>query len=105
MHPQKCPLCASDAHFSITHRPNGKRFECPNCTEFWIDDYAENYLSELPEFSYTDFRQRLSAQAKKTAPEHLYVIREPKDSEVTGDGYGVARAMLRSEWIDLRKAS
>lgn len=101
MSQQICPLCGTSAQFSTTGQPAGKRFSCKHCIGFWIDEYAEGYLSNLPEVTLTEFRKRLSESAKKSAPGYLYVIREPKGSEITGDGHGVARTVLKTEWVDL----
>lgn len=98
---QTCPLCGHDAQFSVTTNPNGKHFTCSHCTEFWIDGYAEKYISDVPEVARSEMKHKLSEQAQKTASGHLYVIREPKHSEITGDGHGVARTSLITEWVNL----
>lgn len=95
-----CALCGSEeATFTSTTNPRGKRFTCPHCTEFWIDEYAESYISGTPEVTRTEMRRNLSRQSQKTAAGNLYVIREPKRSEITGDGHSVARTSLITEWI------
>lgn len=97
---QTCTLCGSEAaKFTSTQNPLGKRYTCPHCTEFWIDEYAESYISGSPEVTRTEIRRNLSRQAQKTAAGHLYVIREPKRSEITGDGHSVARTSLVTEWV------
>lgn len=85
----------------MTRNPEGKRYICQHCTEFWIDQYAEHFLSNVPEISRTEMRKKLSTQAQKTADGHLYVIREPKRTEITGGGHGVASTSLETEWINL----
>jgi hypothetical protein len=98
---QSCPLCADPAVFRLTQQPHGKKFSCPHCTDFWIDESSETYLKNLPEVTFTDFRRKLSERAKKSPPGKLWVIREPRDDEIHGDGQGVAREMLKAEWIAL----
>ena len=99
---QACPLCGHDeARFNTTHFPVGKHFACQHCTEFWIDGYAEEYVASIPEVARTEMRGRLSKQAQETAAGHLYVIREPKRSEITGDGHDVARTSLITERVNV----
>ncbi|WP_148293034.1 hypothetical protein [Comamonas sp. B-9] len=102
---QTCPLCGQTASFVITSKPHGKRFTCEQCTKFWIDDYSEDYLSAIPEMAVSEMKATLSGKARKTAEGHLYVIREPKPSEITGDGHGVARTSLVTEWVSVQGQS
>lgn len=100
MRQQACPLCGNDAPFNFTANPQGKYFCCPHCSEFWIDSHCEIYLADLPEITRTGVRKKLSEYAQRVVSGHLFVIREPKPEEIHGNGHGVAREILKSEWIE-----
>ena len=96
---EHCPLCGQRAKLESTADPKGQLCTCPECVAFWIDDYAMHYLASIAEPARTEMLQQLSISATKTAPGNLYVVRQPKPSEITGDGHKVARTSLVSEWI------
>ena len=98
---QPCPLCGRDASFHATSIPEGKCFTCQHCIEFWIDEYSEDHIASIPEVARSGIQQKLSLQAQKTSAGHLYVIREPKHNEITGDGYGVAKTSLKTAWVKI----
>ena len=96
---QTCPLCDNAAaNYKITHTPFGKSFECPTCNRFFIDSSSENYLSSLPEVTKTERRAQLSKKAKACLDDDVFVIREPQSTELGGDGHGVARSAMISEY-------
>jgi len=98
---QSCPLCGQEAIFNFTYKPDGKRFHCPHCTEFWIDESSEAHLENMLKDTRDEFKQKLSLRAKKSRPDRLWVIRKPRADEAHGDGRRVARRMLIAEWVDL----
>ena len=96
---QTCPLCDNaGATYKITYAPFGKSFECPTCNRFFIDSSSENYLSSLPEVTKTERRAQLSKKAKACLDVDVFVIREPQSTELGGDGHGVARSAMISEY-------
>jgi hypothetical protein len=96
---QLCPLCDSPATYEISHQPYCKHFTCPVCTEFFIDPSSERHLSGLVEVPKTEFRKKLSAAARASGPEQIFVIRAPRPDEIGGDGHGIARTNLIAEHI------
>lgn len=94
-----CPLCSHHATFKSTENPEGQRYKCQDCGEFWIDDYAISYLARIPESNRHSTLEKLSAQVRRGHPAHVCVIRQPRPSEITGDGHGVARLSLMTEWV------
>lgn len=104
-HHQRCPLCTNDSTFSKTSNPVGKIFSCNNCKIFWIDSYSESCLESIPGDAGEEMRNKLSGHAQKSAENRLYVIREPKPSEIIGDGSKVALESFRTEWVNLSDRS
>jgi len=98
MSKQLCPLCDSPATHSMSHDPECKHFTCPVCLEFFIDESSERYLNLFGD-TQTDLRSKLSAAARKTRSDRVFVIREPRPEERGGDGRSVARLGLISEYI------
>ena len=96
---QPCPLCDSPATYEIAHQPYCKHFTCPVCAEFFIDASSERHLGGLVEVPKTEFRKKLSAAARATKPDQVFVIREPRPEERGGDGRGVARTNLIAEHL------
>ena len=97
---QLCPLCQQDAVYEIVHKPYGKRFACPVCTEFFIDQSSEAHIASMPEVTKSEVRKRLSDSAKSSKPDQLFVIREPNRDEITGDGHGSAIEMMIADWVN-----
>ena len=98
MNNQKCPLCDVTANFRLVYSPSGKIFSCKKCGEFFIDSASETYLLEIPEVTRTEVRNRLIELAKSSENERLLVIREPRNDEIHGDGRGVAKLRMLTEW-------
>ena len=96
---QACPLCDTVATFKKTNDPYGKLFTCQTCREFFIDPSSEAHLAELPEVAKTEFRLSLSKSSKSGEANQLFIIREPRNDELGGDGHGIARTQLIAEWI------
>lgn len=96
---QNCPLCDTHAGYTISHEPYCKHFTCPVCEEFFIDATSERHLGGLVEVQKTEFRKKLSAAARSTRPDQVFVIREPRHEERGGDGRGVARCNLIAEHL------
>ncbi|WPG35336.1 hypothetical protein [Variovorax sp. EBFNA2] len=97
---EPCPLCNRPASYVETQRPHrGKRFECVNCTHFFIDEVAEQVILNMVESTRSEARAKASKQAQASGPDRLYVMRAPKQNELGGDGHGVARSTMMSEWI------
>lgn len=94
-----CPLCDNMAESETVHSPYGKRFTCKSCTEFFIDQSSETYLSELPEVTKSETRKRLSESARGSGEGWLFVIREPRLDELGGDGQQIARTRMIAEWV------
>jgi len=83
---QDCPLCDTPAAYTISHNPYCKHFECSVCGRFFIDASSERHLGGLVEVPKTEFRKKLSAAARATLPNQVFVIREPLPEEREGDG-------------------
>jgi len=98
MNNQECPLCAVTADFKVVNSPFGKIFSCKECGDFFIDSASENYLLEIAEVTRTELRNRLIELAKSSKNERLLVIREPRNDEIHGDGHGVAKLRMLTEW-------
>lgn len=81
MNQQACPLCGGSATYSTVHSPEGKRFQCPACSSFFIDEGAEFHLAGLPEVTRTERRKQLSQMARETKKGRLLVIRTPTQEE------------------------
>jgi hypothetical protein len=94
----ECPLCDLAASFRFVHSPNGKLFSCKECNDFFIDSASESYLIEIPETTRTEVRDRLIDLAKSSRNGRLLVIREPRNDEIHGDGHGVAKLRMLTEW-------
>lgn len=94
-----CPLCDNMAEYERVHSPYGKRFTCQSCAEFFIDQSSEAYLSELPEVTKSETRKKLSASARDSGKDRLFVIREPRLDELGGDGQQIARTRMIAEWV------
>jgi len=99
---QACPLCNAAAAYETVHNPYGKRFSCPTCGDVFIDLAMERYIAGIPEVARSEFKAKLSKSAQASGPNRFYVIREPKANEITGDGRGVARTSMITEWLPLR---
>lgn len=95
---QECPLCGLHSEFKAVSSPSGKIFTCCECSEFFIDAGSESYLLEVPEFSRTEFRNKLSTLAKSGGEGRLLVLREPRIDEIHGNGRGVAMERMIVEW-------
>lgn len=96
---QPCPLCDTPASYTMSHEPYCKHFTCPVCEEFFIDASSEQHLGGLVEVTKTEFRKKLSAAARGTRPDQVFVIREPQPKERGGNGHGVARCNLIAEHL------
>ena len=96
---QTCPLCDTPATYTISHDPYCKHFTCPTCNEFFIDASSEKHLGGLVEMPKTEFRKKLSAAARATLSNQVFVIREPLPKERGGDGHGAARTNLIAEHL------
>ena len=94
-----CPLCDNVAECERVHSPYGKRFTCKSCTDFFIDQSSEAYLSELPEVTRSETRKKLSESARDSGADRLFVIREPRIDEFGGDGQQIARTRMIAEWV------
>lgn len=92
---QPCPLCQRDSTFEMCAEPWGKRFSCPECTEFFIDSATEEYITS----ANTGVRETAAKKAKATPPGKLLVLREPRSDELGGDGHGVARTTMIGEYV------
>ena len=84
----------------MVNDPYGKLFACPTCREFFIDSSSELYLSELPEVTKTEVRLKLSKSAKSSGDNRLFVIRQPNNNELGGDGHSVAKTRMIADWIE-----
>lgn len=73
---QACPLCDTLATF-VQINQERKHFKCPTCSEFWIDEQVEPYVSGLP----LKHRSGLSSSAKGAATGETFVTRKPSDEE------------------------
>jgi hypothetical protein len=93
-----CPLCDLTADFRVVNSPFGKIFSCKECSDFFIDSGSETYLLEIQEITRTEVRNRLAELAKSSKNERLLVIREPRNDEIHGDGHGVAKLRMLTEW-------
>lgn len=69
-----CPLCDSSATFSRSGK--FKLYACQKCTNFYIDESAEDCLSGLVEVFKTEFRRKLSDLSRRKAEGTRFVIRE-----------------------------
>ena len=97
---QQCPLCDNAAAYETVHDPDGKRFQCSECSEFFIDRCSEAYIASLVEVTKTDIRDKLKAGAQKCRKPDIYVIRGPRKEELGGDGRSVARANMIAECVN-----
>lgn len=100
MNQAQCPLCGGPASYRSVSEPDGKRFECPACTQFFIDSHTEQELASMGEFARSDFKRDASECARRSGPSRLYVLREPRPDELGGDGYSVARRTIVTEWLE-----
>lgn len=91
---QECPLCGGAASYRAVQEPDGKRFDCPVCTDFFIDATSEATLASFVEVTRTERRAALSALAKSSSPSKLLVIRKPRPEEVAHEGPGMARTNM-----------
>lgn len=91
---QACPLCSRPAAYETVHDPYGKRFTCSTCTEFFIDGSTEQLIANMPAGAADEFRAKASKAAQRTPRGCLCIFREPIDTELGGDGRGVARATM-----------
>lgn len=97
---QHCPLCDNAAStYETAHNPFGKLFACPSCTKFFIDSSSETHLFRLPEATKTEVRMKLSKMAKACQADKVFVIRQPRNDELGGDGHGVARTEMIAEYL------
>lgn len=69
-----CPLCDANAFYQQGH--TYRHYTCPTCTDFYIDEVAEEGLAELVEVFRTEFRKKLSNAVKTRPPGTRYLIRE-----------------------------
>jgi uncharacterized Zn finger protein (UPF0148 family) len=76
-----CPLCGSPAQFQGLDYGRQKRYQCPVCVEFIIEDSSEKRLAEMPQ----EFREKHSAHAKGSNATRTWVIREPTRAELAVD--------------------
>lgn len=100
MRRQTCPLCGNGASFDITHNPEGKRFTCQHCSDFWIDGGSERHLENLPEVTRTERKQKLSKMAKTATDGKLLVIREPSYDEARTGIKNQTKTMI-AEYISI----
>jgi hypothetical protein len=96
---QQCPLCDAEAAYETVDAPYGKRFACPTCQEFFIDPSSESHIAGLPEVTKTEARKKLSESARASGPSRLFVIRQPRNDELGGDGHSIARTRMIAEWV------
>ncbi len=94
MNHAQCPLCGGPAKYRSVSAPDGKRFECPVCTQFFIDEPSENYLSGLPEIAQSEHRQLLSKKARETGDGRLFVIRHATPEEAHTGIAGQTRELI-----------
>lgn len=99
---QACPLCGSAADFRLIDSPEGKHFDCPVCTRFFIDEHAEDEIGSMVEVTRTEFKRGASECAQRSGPDRLYVLRQPMRHELGGDGRNVAQRTIVTEWIEAR---
>lgn len=94
---QDCPLCDAMASYRTINSPNGKRFDCPNCTEFFIDSASEDYIHNMVEVFKTEQRKKLSQMAASASPGKMMALREPNAAEVSTQMPGMRDNMI-VEW-------
>lgn len=99
---QACPLCGNPAEYRRVTSPEGKHFECPVCTRFFIDEHSEYEIDSMVEMTRSEFKRGASECAKRSGPDRLYVVREPRADELGGDGHGVAQRTIVTEWTEAR---
>ncbi len=102
MNKQACPLCGGSAEFRWIASPEGKRFECPVCTRFFIDEHSEHEIASMVEVTRSEFKRAASKHAQQSGPNRLYVLREPRQEEFGGDGRSAAKCTIFTEWIEAR---
>jgi len=62
IHNSKCPLCDSDATFTLWDSDNIKCFDCPKCTNYFISIRAEKTILKV--FNRKEGLAKLAAETR-----------------------------------------